>query len=134
MDTPNFLSTQQQQTSDQNKTQSPFEKISQRVSMISSQLRVLEERYSNVRKKTQMTDQNLLDFEKEIKQETNGLSKDLLEIKRNLSDMNEKLTMMGSELQSTVKQSELKTVEKYVDLWQPLNFVTREEFKRYVKR
>jgi len=128
-----FLTQSQQKPVEEKKEASPFENLSRNVTSLGSRLRVLEERYVNVRKKTQMTDQNLLDFEKDIREELRALNQELLDIKRTVSDINENLIEMSAELKKSVKQSELKVVEKYVDMWQPMNFVTKEEFNKYLE-
>ncbi|MBU1269173.1 MAG: hypothetical protein KJ583_01655, partial [Nanoarchaeota archaeon] len=113
---------------DQSKSDSPFESLTKRVTSLGSRLRVLEERYTNLRKKNDMSDENFLNFEREIRVEMKDLNKDFLDIKRSVGEINDNLLMMSSELDKSVKQSDFKVVERYVDLWQPMNFVTRDEF------
>lgn len=115
-------------------SETPFEKLSSEVSSASSRLRVLEERYGNLRKKSQMTDQSLLDFEKDLRSEIKSLNEDFLDIKKGLSEINENLVLMTSELKSTVKQSDFKMIESYVDMWQPMSFVTRDDLKKVLER
>jgi len=127
----NFLEEQKKQ--DDGKKENPYEALSRNVSSIGARLKVLEERYTNIRKKTQMTDQNLLDFEKDINGELRSLNEDLLDIKRDTSEVNSNLVLMSSELNDSVKISDFKVVEKYVDMWQPMNFVTRNEFNKVMR-
>jgi len=111
----------------------PYETLSKNVTSAGSRLRVLEERYSNIRKKTQMTDQSMLEFERDMRNEIRGLNQDLLDIKREFSEVKDSLLTITSEMKSSVKQNEFKVIEKYVDMWQPMNFVTREEFEKYLR-
>lgn len=122
----------EQPAEDKKKPASPFEDLSKKVNITGARLRVLEERYANLRKKSQMTDQNLLDFEKDLREEIKVLNQDFLEIKRGISDINENLILMSSELRTSVKQTDFKVIEKYIDMWQPMDFVTREEFNKYL--
>lgn len=115
------------------KEETPYEAISNSVTGLGSRLRVLEERYTNVRKKTQLTDQNVLEFERDVKTEIKSLNQDLLEVKRSLSEINENLISISSELKKCVKQSELKVLEKYIDMWQPLNFITKDELNKLLE-
>ncbi|MAG39253.1 hypothetical protein CMO90_04165 [Candidatus Woesearchaeota archaeon] len=125
----NFLTEQK----NEKKRETPFETVSKNVTSVGSRLRVVEERYSNIRKKIQMTDESLLDFEKDIRTELKALNQEFLELKRIVSEINDNLSLMSSELKKSVKQTDLKVVEKYVDMWQPMNFVTREELKKHIK-
>ena len=62
-----------------------------------------------------------------------ALNEEFLEMKRGMSEINENLSLMASELKDAVKQPEFRTVERYVDLWAPMKFVTREELERILK-
>lgn len=110
-----------------------FDSLSNNVTGLGARLRVMEERYSNVRKKIQMTDQNLLDFEKDIRGEIRSLNQELMDVKRGLNEINDNILRMSSELQKCVQQSDFRVIEKYVDMWQPMNFVTKKELNRYLK-
>ncbi len=113
---------------------SPFESVSKKVTTLGSRLRVIEERYTNLRKKIQLSDENLLEFEKDLTLEFKNLSSEFLDVKKTISSMNENLINMASELQHVVRQSEFKVIQKYVDIWQPMNFVTREELDKILAR
>ena len=106
-----------------------YNNISQSVTALGSRLRVLEEQYSSVRNKSQIVDVNLLEFEKESNRELRNLSDDVLEIKNMLQQIKEKVQIIDSELSNTVKEHDLKVIEKYVDLWNPTRFITREALK-----
>ena len=112
---------------------SPFQNLSKNVTSLGSRLRVLEERYTNVRKKIQMTDQNMIDFERDIRDELRTLNQEMMDLKRGVSEINENLNLMSGEVKDAVKRRDFKVVEKYVELWQPMDFVTREELKKTLK-
>ncbi|MFH1770990.1 MAG: hypothetical protein ABH828_05560 [archaeon] len=133
METSDITKSEQEKSPKTNKDSSPFEILSNNLTSMGSILRVLEERYSNIRKKTQMTDQNLLEFEKSMKADLRSLNQDLLDIKRSVSEINQNLSLMSSELAKAVKQSEFRVLEKYVDMWQPMSFVTKDEFNKLFK-
>lgn len=117
-------------THKEDKPSTPFENLSKSITTIGSRLRVLEERYSNIRKKSQMIDENLLDFEREIREELRSISQDILDLKRSASDINENLISISAELKSSVRQDELKVFEKYLEMWQPMNFLTKSEAEK----
>lgn len=133
MEAPYITKSEEQKPAGIKEDASPFEILSSNLTSMGSILKVLEERYSNIRKKIQMTDQNLLEFEKSMKSDLRSLNQDLLDIKRSVSEINENLTLMSSELAKAVKQSEFRVLEKYVDMWQPMNFVTKDEFNKLFK-
>jgi len=110
-----------------------IENLSKKIVTIGSRLRVIEERYTTVRKKIQLSDENMLEFEKELRTEFKSLSAEFLDLKRIITDMNDNLVEMSAEMNNTIKSSEFKTLQKYVEIWQPMNFVTRDELKKILQ-
>jgi DNA-binding HxlR family transcriptional regulator len=95
--------------------------------------RILEERYDNLRKKIQMIEQNILTENKKIYSEVKTFEMEFNEIKREIADINEKITMIISELREGAKKEDVAVLEKYISVWEPLNFITRQEAERIIK-
>ncbi|MGV8141377.1 MAG: hypothetical protein ACP5NW_02970 [Candidatus Woesearchaeota archaeon] len=113
--------------------QSESSQIAGLVSDLDRRLRVLEERYGNLRKKLQLTDQNLIEADRSFIKEIRGFNDELLETKRSLSDFDEKISIFGNELDGTAKKTDLKILEKYLAMWNPKMFVTRKELREYIR-
>ncbi len=107
--------------------------IASMISDLDRRLRILEERYGNLRKKIQLTDQNLIESERSFGKELRGFGSDVLELKRSISDFDEKVVIFGSEMDNVAQKTDLKIVEKYLAMWNPGMFVTRRELKDYLK-
>lgn len=103
------------------------------LSGMNSRLRILEEGYINLRKKVQVSDQNMLSSNKKLAEEIKTINADVLDIKHEIADVKEKMLEVIKELKSCAKEEDVKVLEKYIELWQPLNFVTRNEVKKIVK-
>lgn len=112
------------------KTQQP----NQRVSSVAARLKMAEERYSNLLKRSQMGEESLLQFEKETRAELKALAQKALELKRHIVEINRKVDAMEGELSSVVHKHEFSTVDRYVDMWQPAGFLTREQAKKMIER
>lgn len=110
-----------------------LESVQNILSDISSGLRILEDRYSNLRKKTQLTDQTLLDAQRNFEKEKQLLQDELMDVKMKLQDLTDDLKIMQGELQEAVKQKDFKVIEKYLDMWEPLQFVTRKEVEELLE-
>jgi hypothetical protein len=125
------------QTPDQEQTpnggQSEYTQIAGMISDLDRRLRILEERYGNLRKKVQLTDQNLIDSEKSSNKDLRSFSIDLLELKRNIADFDEKIVQFTGEMDNVAQRTDLKIVEKYLAMWSPDMFVTRKELREYLK-
>ena len=107
-------------------------RISRNVNNIAANLRIIEERYSTLRNKNQISEQNMITLEKELRTDIKSLSEDVIDLKRDLNDINDKLRMISAELKNLVNKDEFKVMERYVDLWQPMSFVTRNELNKII--
>ncbi len=96
-------------------------------------IRILEERYSNLRKKTQLTDQNMLDDVKKISTEIKIINSDIEEIRKQLLEVNEKISLLFEQIQNSVKKEDLALLDRYLNLWSPLRFVTFDEAKKIIE-
>lgn len=96
-------------------------------------LRIVEERQINLRRNTQVTDQNMLEHNKKLSADIKMIDSELTEIKQNVFDLKNKLTMVIRELQSSAKKEDVQVIKKYLNLWQPMNFVTHDEIEKIVK-
>ena len=114
-------------------TQSESAQIANIISDLDRRLRMLEERYSNLRKKIQLTDSNLIDSEKTYSKELRTFNDELLELKRSTSDFADKVLIFSGEMDNTAKKNDLKVLEKYLAMWDPRLFVTRKDLKEYLK-
>ena len=101
---------------------------------LSARLRIAEERYTNLRKKSQLVEQNMLTGHKNTNLEVKSINAELNEIKREISDVKNKISLMINEFQTFAKKDELKVVEKYVNLWEPMKYVTQNEVENIVRK
>jgi uncharacterized protein YukE len=100
---------------------------------VSRRMMVLEERYSNLRKKSDVSDQNMLANNKKIMTEIHAIHEELDEGKKQISDMLEKLRIIVRELKECAKNQDVEVLKKYINIWEPINFVTRDTVSRVIK-
>src|SRR4030042_3056623 len=99
-------------------------KISKNVNNVAANLRIMEERYSTLRNKSQISEQSMISLEKDVRGDIKLLSEDLVELKRSLNDIKDKLRLITAEMKNLVKKEDFRVIEHYVDMWQPMSFVT----------
>jgi len=109
------------------------DETSKNIIELTASIRILEDRYLNLRKKSQLTDQNLIELQKEYFKEKKHINQELMESKIKLQELLEDLKIMKGELKDTVKQKELLVINKYLDFWEPIQFVTRKEIEQLKK-
>jgi hypothetical protein len=100
---------------------------------ISRRLMVLEERYTNLRKKTQVTDQNMLTSGKKTMTEIQTTNSDIDELKKQLADIVDKMKIIVRELKECAKKQEVDVLNKYINIWQPINFITRDSALKLIR-
>ena len=112
--------------SEKAKTQAPTPEVTS----IATRLKLAEERYSNLLKRNQLNESTLLDTERELRADLNAITEKTVELRRQVADINTKVDAILGEVSSVVQKHEFSVVERYLDLWQPMQWVTREEAKR----
>lgn len=97
------------------------------INSLTRRIRMLEERYYNIRKKTQLTDQNMIEDNKKLITQIQNFSGNLKDLKKKIVEISEKLSMFDEEIKDTAKKSDLAVIDKYLEFWEPINFLTEKE-------
>lgn len=100
---------------------------------VSRRLMILEERYTSLRKKTQLTDQNMLENHKKLMTEMHATHEQVDDLRKDLNDTIDKMKIVVRELKECAKHNEVEVLQKYINLWQPINFITRDAATKLVK-
>ena len=103
------------------------------VNSASRRVRILEDRYQNIRAKIQLIKQNMLDNQKKAVSDHQSSQDDLMRFKRSLADLELKTDTIIKELLLCAKKEEVDVLKKYLDFWEPVQFVTREQMERRIK-
>ncbi|MGM5479942.1 MAG: hypothetical protein ACQESC_00610 [Nanobdellota archaeon] len=114
--------------------QSRFATPQQSINDVATRMKILEERYIIVRKKTRLSEQNIIDLEKESQKELRLINDDILELKKMIKEVNEKLTLLSDEIQHFTPRTEFNTLKNYVGFWNPMDFVTRDELNAFLRK
>ncbi|TAL51980.1 MAG: hypothetical protein EPN86_05555 [Nanoarchaeota archaeon] len=95
-------------------------------------LRILEERTSLLHGKTQVVEQNMLSNSKRAEDEIKKIQQTLIELRTDVIEVKNTIKMVVTEMQSAAKRQDVETLKKYITLWEPLNFVTRNEVQKLI--
>lgn len=106
------------------------QRFSEEVTSTLRRLRVLEERYSTLHRKTQVYEQNFLIKNKKLSSDIKMLSAEIKDMKKDMNDIKDKIRMFVAELQTCAKREEVNILKRYINLWEPLNFITRNELQK----
>jgi hypothetical protein len=70
---------------------------------------------------------------KKMMTEVQTTHEEMDEIKKQITDMVDKLKIIVRELKECAKRQEVDVLQKYINIWQPVNFVTRDTVVKMVK-
>lgn len=101
---------------------------------LNTRVRILEGKYNLTRERMLIINQNMLDHYKKLNSNIKGVEEDLSEIKESINLLKETIKDMIKELRLLARKEELKILEKYINLWNPLSVVTKEEVEEIVEK
>jgi hypothetical protein len=107
--------------------------LSQEISNLSTRLRVLEERSSNTKKKQEIVEQNMLSHRKKYVDDIDLLKEEIDEIRRQIKEIESRIIMIIKELRMSANKEDVEGLKRYVELWEPVKFVTQNQVERIVE-
>ena len=111
-----------------------FEELSSEVKNLTTRLRSLEEKYRNMRTTMQINEKHTLDDNKKRNTEMKDFNQEMFDLKKNFKEVKDKMDIIIKELGLTSKKEDVETIQKYLNLWNPVNFVNQNEIVPIVKR
>ena len=106
--------------------------VSNEINSLSRRLRLLEESSANLRRFFQVTEENTIARNKHYSAEIKTINSDVSEIRKEMQEIREKLLLVIKELQSVARKDEVKVLEKYINLWNPVKFVSQNEIESII--
>lgn len=117
----------------ENKEESPdFSSVTGDVNVLSRRLRLLEEGFTNLRRFFQVTEENVIAKNKHFSAEIKTIASDIMEIRKEVQELRDKLILVIRELQTVARKEEVKVLEKYINLWNPIKFVTQSQVQEII--
>ncbi|MBS3108544.1 hypothetical protein J4409_01605 [Candidatus Woesearchaeota archaeon] len=98
-----------------------------------NRLRSLESKYNLITEKTLLINKNMIDEYKSLSRHIKIIESDIKEIKLEVNKLKEIIREFAKEFDSYARKENVKVLEKYINLIDPLKFVTEDDVKRIVK-
>lgn len=98
-----------------------------------SRIRINEARLANLRERLIVTDNNAIEEFRRMSEQIRDINAEIKEMKNDLFKLKEILKDVAKEMSSFARAPELKVLEKYINTWNPLNFVTEKEVLNLIK-
>lgn len=93
----------------------------------------LESKVNNLLREVDVLKNDFIKRANQLNKDFKMLSDDLLEIRHEQEKMNQKMILIINELKQTAGAEEVVTLKKYVEFWNPLNFVTQRDLEKAIE-
>ena len=97
---------------------------------LNARLRSVEGRYNILRDRVLIINQNMIEEWKKNSAENRILNDEVKEIKLDLFRIKETLKHLISEFELYARKEDVKVLEKYINLWNPMKFMTEGDVKK----
>jgi len=91
----------------------------------------LESSLDNLKEKVELIDSNAISNFKKQHNDIKSLRSDINDLKRQLESLTEHQKKITKQLEMVANKDEVQKLERYIDLWNPMDFVTREEMEEF---
>src|SRR3989344_55894 len=99
---------------------------------VNERVRVLESKYDNLRYRMILINENLVNEYKKLSEDIKVVDSELKDLKKDIFEMKEALRHVLSELQHFARKEHFQVLEKYINMWNPFNFVTEKDVLRLI--
>lgn len=99
-----------------------------------NRIRILESKYTLMSERLLMVNQNMIEHHKQLTKELKVNEGEMRDLKNDLEKVKNILKHLSEEAANFARKDEVKLLEKYIKLWNPINFVTDNDVKNIVQR
>ncbi|MBW2981774.1 hypothetical protein KY343_02730 [Candidatus Woesearchaeota archaeon] len=107
--------------------------ILEQVNSVGRRLRLLESRYTDLNRRAQVTETNMLNERKRFITEIKTTNSDIIELKKELEGIKNNMDLVINELKNFASKDDFAVLKKYIEFWEPVNFVTRNEVEKIIE-
>jgi flagellar motor component MotA len=99
-----------------------------------NRIRILESKYSLMSERLLVVNQNMIEHHKQLTKDIKGETEEIRNVKNDLEKVKNILKHLSEEAANFSRKDEVKLLEKYIKLWNPINFVTETDVKNILQR
>ena len=93
----------------------------------------LEGKVNNLLRETDLLKNDFIRKNNQMRKDMKSLSEDVIDMKHAQEKTLQKMDLIIKELKKTAGIEEVMTLRKYVDFWNPINFVTQRDLDRAIE-
>jgi len=100
---------------------------------LTSRIRILESKQTTFNERLLLVNQNMIEQFQKTTKDIKSINMELQDLKKDLFNAKHVVKHLSEEASGFAKKESLKILEKYINLWNPLNFVTETDLERVVE-
>ncbi len=100
--------------------------IIEQINGLAARMRVSEERFNELRKKMLFIEQNLLANHKKAIGEIKESNSEIDELRHKVAEIEDRVVTVIKELRLAARKSDVDVMKRYIELWDPVKFVTAD--------
>ncbi|MDP1694931.1 MAG: hypothetical protein Q8L34_05315 [Candidatus Woesearchaeota archaeon] len=108
------------------------QEITQVIVDLNNRIRTLENKYNLLGERLLVVNQNMIEEYKRLLREMKIINEDLREMRQETMLTQDAMRNMVKEMELFAKKEQVKVLEKYIDLINPMRFVTTEEVESLI--
>ena len=99
---------------------------------LSARIRVVEERLNDMKKRFKFIEENIIAYHKKNLKDAKDQQAQSYDLRKSMRALEGKIMIILKELQLASTKQEVAILKKYLDLWNPLKFVTEETLQKRI--
>lgn len=105
----------------------------EQINALNSRIRMFEETLSEFRKRIIFIEQNIVAYHKKAIGDIKTLSNELLDEKKTIVMLEDRILTLIKEIKLLAKKEDVEVIKKYVELLNPMKYVTAERVEQLLK-
>jgi len=101
---------------------------------LTNRLRVMESKHSLLNERLLVVNENMIEEYKKLMKDIRAIEGEIRDLKNDLNNVKNILKHLTEEAAAFARKDEIQLLEKYIKLWNPLNFVTETDVKNILVR
>ena len=114
-------------------TSTEVQSSTDQINNINARVRLSEERMVDLRKHLQLVETNMLALQKKTASDAKNLNSEVSTLKRQVAQVEDRITTLLKELTLLAQKEDVDILKKYIELWNPVKFVTVEQVERMIE-
>jgi len=115
-------------------TMESIAKVRENTASFAARVRLIEDQLSNIRGHIELIDSSLIEKHKAVVTEIRDIEQESRQIRAEIERLDDLIGRTVKRLEGLATKEEVKVLERYIELLQPMNYVTRTELRNIIKK